>query len=115
MKLSRKDFLKKSGLFALAGAFGLTKLGTMAPVQAAVSDNTTVRNATHDQIKTDIVDATTDKFKSGQSTADLAKAVNELARELKTLEENSDMNFIKKTELIFEADADNNLTITKTY
>ncbi len=106
-KMTRADFLKKIGLFSLVGAFGLSKFGSMAPVQAAVSDNTNTRNLTKDQIHTTAAKQETDVFTSGQSAAELAEAVNKLAAKI-------DSDFIKKSDLEFVVDGED-LTITKNY
>ncbi len=71
---NRKKFLKNAGILGLAGLFGLSKMGNMPVVKAAVNDNAEAKDISNDVIRCN----TNDVFTSGETAADLADAVNGL-------------------------------------
>ena len=73
-KTSRRSFIKKWGILSLAGLFGLSKMGNMPVVKAAVNDNAEAKDISNDVIRCN----TNDVFTSGETAADLADAVNGL-------------------------------------
>ena len=81
-KLTRKDFIKGSSIAVLATAFGLSKLGNLGSVKAAVSDNSTNDDISNDVIYIDSEVQSTDVFTSGQSAKRLAESVNEVNKSL---------------------------------
>ncbi len=124
-KISRRDFLKKSGIIGAGVIFAFSKFGNMPAVKAAVSDNSASNNISKDTIYTEQLSGE-DTFKSGQNASDLAKAVNQINAslneykqtvnsQLEELQTSVNNDFIRKDQLIFTPDANNNLTITKKY
>lgn len=124
-KISRRDFLKKSGILGAGLFFAFSKFGNMPAVKAAVSDNSASNDISKDTIYTTQVTAE-DPFRSGQTASDLAHAVNQLNvslseykqtvnSQLSDLQKSVENDFIRKDQLIFTADSSNNLTITKKY
>ena len=73
-KTSRRNFIKKWGLLSLAGLFGLSKMGNMPVVKAAVSDNAEAEDISKDIIRC----SSSGVFTSGETAEDLADAVNGL-------------------------------------
>lgn len=74
-KLSRKEFLKKSGLFAFIVAILTSRFGNMRPVKAAVLDNTSQNNISTGVIY-NVDSSTPGDFIAGESVAALATKVN---------------------------------------
>lgn len=71
---NRKKFLKNAGILGLAGIFGLSKMGNMPVVKAAVSDNAVAEDISKDIIRC----SSSGVFTSGETAEDLADAVNGL-------------------------------------
>ncbi len=74
-KISRKDFLKKSGLFAFVAAILTSRFGNMRPVKAAVLDNTSQNNISSGIIY-NVSSVTEGDFISGENVSTLATKVN---------------------------------------
>ncbi len=79
-KISRKDFLKKSGVLALVTAVSASKLGNLGEAHAAVLDNTELKDVSKDTIyiQNSSTDTEEEPFQSGNNVSALANVVNGL-------------------------------------